>query len=166
MSKSPSPSTRGIVTVVASDLGQSASGRHTDGARGHSGRDWGPTVPQFLAVSPTPPRTRPASWAGALALAMEVRTHLGSSCFPISCLAPVEFAFGTPGRWLALLRRECRCRAGCLCSVVVARWEKPSEPFISDQGSRLECGAVLCGLLISLWTATIGSWPSSAGVGC
>jgi hypothetical protein len=104
MSKSPSPSTRGIVTVAASDLGQSASGRYTDGARGHSRRDWGPTVPQFLAVGPTPPRTRPAPWAEALALAIEVRTHLGSSCFPTSCLAPVEFAFGTPGCWLALLR--------------------------------------------------------------
>jgi hypothetical protein len=58
-----------------------------------------------------PPRTRPAPWAEALALAIEVRTHLGSSCFPTSCLAPVELAFGTPGCWLALLRRGC-CRAG------------------------------------------------------
>jgi hypothetical protein len=107
----PLPSTRGCVTDVASNLGRGTSGRYTDGARGHSGRDWGPMVPQFLAVCPTPPRTRPAPWAGALALAMEVRTHLGSSCFPISCLAPVKFTFETPGRWLALLRRGC-CYAG------------------------------------------------------
>jgi hypothetical protein len=105
------PSTRGCITDVALNLGQGALGRHTDGARGHSGRDWGPAVPQFLAVCPTPPRSRPAPWAEALALAMEVRTHLGSSYFPISCLAPVNFVFETPGGWLALLWRG-RCRAG------------------------------------------------------
>ena len=130
------------------------------------GGDSWPGARESLVGDPTLPLTRPELWIERMAAILTVRTHLGSSCFPISCLAPVEFAFGTPGRWLALLRRECRCRAGCLCSAVVARWEKPSEPFISDQGSRLECGAVLCGLLISLWTATIGSWPSSAGVGC
>jgi hypothetical protein len=117
----PLPSTRGCVTDMASNPGRGASGTYTDGARVHYGRDWGPAVPQFLAVCPTPPRSRPGPWAEALALAMEVRTHPGSSCFPISCLAPVNFVFETPGgassrcsgegvaAW-ALLRRLARSR--------------------------------------------------------
>jgi hypothetical protein len=77
------------VPVPVSNLGRSASGGHTDGAHGLSGRDWGQTVPQFLTVCLTPPRSRPPPWAAATTPPTPVRrpisVHFGV-CVPHVCL--------------------------------------------------------------------------------
>ena len=99
-------------------------GGHTDGAHGLSGRDWGQTVPQFLTMCLTPPRSRPPPWAAATTPPTPVRrpisVHFGV-CVPHVCLG------------YTLVPRVLGCRSPSGGSAVVASAPPPCS--VSREGA-------------------------------